>query len=182
MKTIISATIRKGSRTLEVSKIVQGIYKRLGEDVNILDLKDVPFSEIIDKPYEATGKQIKPHLDKVAASKALIIICPEYNGSMPGPIKHFIDHWKYPESFVFKPICLIGLGGKFGALKPITQLQDVFLYRHSFVFPVRVYIQHIEKVLKGGVITDSNIQNLLQQQALNFTKFSEGLNSISFNK
>ena len=180
MKTIISATNRKDARSLEVSKIVQNIYKGLGESVDILDLKQVPFEGIVSNPYEPADSKIEPYLDQVARSEALIIVCPEYNGGMPGLIKHFIDHWKYPDSFVYKPICFVGVGGKFGALKPVTHLQDIFIYRHSFVFPIRVCIQNIEQTLKDGKIVDPNIQKLLKKQATNFLKFVDGLKSISF--
>lgn len=182
MKLIITGTNRKDSLSLELAHIVQKNYKSLGETTEILDLKQVPFEEIATKPYSLS--KISPALNgllkKIALAEALILVCPEYNGSMPGLIKHFIDHWTYPDSFVYKPICFVGLGGKFGALNPILQLESIFIYRHSFVFPLRVLVQNVSQVLKNGEIQDENIKKLLKKQAENFIKFTKALGTEKF--
>jgi len=181
LKLIVTATTRKESLTLQIAKIVQDIYKHLQEDVDILDLKEVPFSKVIESPYQTESiSDMKQYLDRVAKAEALILICPEYNGGLPGLIKHFIDHWHYPESFVFKPVCLIGLGGKFGALRPVEQLQNILLYRHSFIFPVRVFIQNVQSLFKNGELQDDFIQKLLRQQAYNFKEFVRVIPSAKF--
>ncbi len=181
MKLIITSTNRKNSLTFSVSKIVENIYKDIKEEIEILDLKQIPFKDIVEEPYLTRPPSLKPYLNKVAKAEGLILICPEYNGGIPGLIKHFIDHWIYPDSFVYKPICFIGLGGKFGALTPITHLQNIFVYRHSFVFPIRVFIQNVSQILEGEKIHDENINNLLLKQAKNFTKFVKALKTQSFN-
>ena len=181
MKLILASTNRKNSLTSSISKIVKNIYQDLGEEVDILDLKQIPFKDILENPYSEPPHSIKPYLEQVAKAEALILICPEYNGGIPGLIKHFIDHWIYPDSFVYKPICFIGLGGKFAALTPITHLQNIFLYRYSFVFPIRVFIQNVSQILKEEKIQDDNINALLLKQAKNFIKFVKALKTQSFN-
>lgn len=180
MKLILASTNRKNSLTFSISKIVKKIYQELGEEVEILDLKQIPFKDIVEEPYSPPPSSLKPYLEKVAKAEAIILICPEYNGGIPGLIKHFIDYWIYPDSFVYKPICFIGLGGKFAALTPITHLQNIFLYRHSFVFPIRVFIQNVSQILKEGNIQDKNINDLLLKQAKNFTKFVKALKTQAF--
>ena len=181
MILIITATNRKNSLSSITAKIVQKIYKNLEEEVEILDLKEVPFESIIKEPFSPQAPDsLKPYLTKVSQSTAIILICPEYNGGIPGLIKHFIDHWIYPDSFVYKPICFIGLGGKFGALNPINHLQSIFLYRHSFVFPIRVFIQNVSQIIKEEKIVDDNINQLLLKQAKNFIKFVQALKSQNF--
>lgn len=178
---IIVATNRKNSLSSYLGKQVQDIYKKLHESTDILDLKHVDFKDIVDGSYENPPESLKPHLNMVAKAQGLIIICPEYNGSIPGLIKHFIDHWIYPDSFVYKPVCFIGLGGRFGALTPISQLQSIFLYRHSFVFPVRVFIQNVSQLIKQDhKIQDSHINQLLVKQATNFIKFIKALKTETF--
>ena len=182
MKLIITATTRPEALSLKTAHIVKGIYSSLGEDsVSICDLKKVPFQNMMDQPYQkATDPTLKSYLELVAKAKALIVICPEYNGGIPGTIKHFMDHWSYPDSFVYKPVCLIGIGGKFGALNPISHLQSIFLYRHSFVFPIRVFIQNISEVVKEEQIADKNISHLLHKQAKNFIRFVKALENQNF--
>ncbi|MCZ0933193.1 MAG: NAD(P)H-dependent oxidoreductase [Oligoflexia bacterium] len=181
MKLIITSTNRKNSLTAITAKIIQKIYQNLEEEFEILDLRDIPFEHIVKEPYASqVHPSLKVYLDKVAQSSALVIICPEYNGGIPGLIKHFIDHWIYPDSFVYKPVCLIGLGGKFGALNPISHLQSIFLYRHSFVFPIRVFIQNVSQIIKKDKILDDNVNQLLLKQAKNFVKFIKALEKQSF--
>ena len=183
MKLIISATSREGALTLQVAHIVKRLYDELKEPCGILDLRDVPFSEMAASPYTksaAASPALKPFTDQIAGAEALILVCPEYNGGIPGLIKHFIDHWRHPESFVYKPVCLIGLGGKFGALRPVEHLQNVFLYRLSFVFPIRVFIQNVQNILQDGELKDQNINDLLRQQARNFSRFVRALKTESF--
>lgn len=181
MKLIITATNRKDSLSSSVSKIVQKIYKKLGEDLEIMDLKEIPFKDITEKPYsKPPPSSLQPYLDQIVKAEGLIIVCPEYNGGIPGLIKHFIDHWIYPDSFSYKPVCFIGLGGKFGAFNPISHLQSIFIYRHSFVFPIRVFIQNVSEILKKEQIQDDHINELLLKQAENFIKFVQALKTKSF--
>ena len=183
MKLIISATSRENSLTLQIAHIVKGLYEELKEPCEILDLRNIPFSEMAEKPYTkdtAGSAALAPFTEKIAKAEALILVCPEYNGGVPGLIKHFIDHWRFPESFVYKPVCLIGLGGKFGALRPVEHLQNIFLYRHSFVFPIRVFIQNVQNILREGRIEDQNINDLLRQQARNFSRFVRVLKAGRF--
>ena len=180
LKLILTSTNRKNALSLSISKIVEKIYRDFGENVKILDLKQIPFTEMVEDPYSEPPSSLKPYLNQVAQAEGIILICPEYNGGIPGLIKHFIDYWIYPESFVYKPICFIGLGGKFGAFNPISHLQSVFLYRHGFVFPIRVFIQNVSQILKEGEITDKEINKLLLKQAKNFIKFVKALKTQPF--
>ena len=182
-KLILTATNRENSFSLLVAQAIRKIYKELGEELDILDLRQIPFKDMVEEPFSGQphSPSLKPYLSQVAQAEGLILVCPEYNGGFPGLIKHFIDHWIYPDSFVYKPVCFIGLGGKFGALTPISHLQAIFLYRHSFVFPIRVFIQNVSQVLKNGTVQDANISQLLHRQAENFIKFTAVLKKQNFN-
>ncbi len=178
MKYILSGTNRVGARTLEVSKLIQSYYKELGETVEVIDLKTVPMHEVQGDQY--SDKQppgIAKVIDKLNAATGIIIVTPEYNGSMPGVLKYFIDHWKYPDTFEYRPICFVGLGGRFGGLRPVEHLQHVFGYRNAFVFPERVFLVNIWNTLKEGVLNDKPSVDLLKLQAVGFQKFVQALES-----
>lgn len=179
MKYIIAGTDRPDSNTLKVSKYIQAIYQSLGEAVEIMDLKEMKSHLHDDLQYGKASEGLKPYLDKIGKSEGLIVVCPEYNGSMPGVLKYFIDHWRYPESFEYRPICLVGLGGMFGALRPVEHLQQVFGYRNSYIFPERVFIMNVHKVLNAeGQVQDEMIKQLLVKQAQGFQKFTQALSSF----
>lgn len=177
MKYIIAGTDRPGSSTLKLSKYIQGIYKNLGEDVEIIDLVEVKEFLHTGPHYGKDDPGIKTYLDKIAQSEGLIMVCPEYNGSMPGVLKYFIDHWRFPESFEYRPVCFVGLSaGMFGGLRPVEHLQQIFGYRNAFMFPERVFIMASHKVLNAdGDVQDEAVKSLLIQQAKNFGRFTKAL-------
>ncbi|MDG0816612.1 NADPH-dependent FMN reductase [Bdellovibrio svalbardensis] len=179
MKYIIAGTDRPGSSTLKLSKYIQGIYKSLGEDVEIIDLLEVKEHLHTGPHYGKDEPGIRPYLDKIAQSDGLIMVCPEYNGSLPGVLKYFIDHWRFPESFEYRPVCFVGLSaGMFGGLRPVEHLQQIFSYRNAFMFPERVFIMASHKVINAdGEVQDEAIKALLLQQAKNFGKFTKALSS-----
>lgn len=179
MKYIISGTNRPESRTRQISNIIQKLYAEQGEKVEILDLTDLPFGELTGKHYSGKGL----HLDwetavrKITEAEGLVFVVPEYNGSMPGALKYFIDHWKYPESFECRPVCFVGLGGLFGGLRPIEHLQQVMAYRNAYQFPRRIFLMNIFKTLKNGELSDSTALQLLKDQVVGFQKFCKALQS-----
>ena len=176
MKYIISGTNRPGSRTMIVSKIVQSLYQEMNEVTEIIDLADVSMHEVHGVQYQDNQpEKMKAAISKIAKADGLIIVCPEYNGSMPGVLKYFMDHWKFPESYEFRPMCLIGLGGMFGALRPVEHLQGTLGYRNAFIYPERVFLMNVWNIMKDGEITDPAIMTLLRSQAAGFSKFCSAL-------
>jgi chromate reductase len=173
---IISGTNRPQSRTLEVSKIILKLYEEIGAPVELMDLAKVPMHEVSGSHYgkELPG-ELKVAVDKVMASEGLVIVCPEYNGSMPGVLKYFIDHWPYPDTFEARPVSFVGLGGRFGGLRPVEHLQQIFGYRNAFVFPERVFFANIWTTLKDGKLNDPMAMDLLKKQTLGFKKFVRAL-------
>jgi NAD(P)H-dependent FMN reductase len=178
MKTILVGTNRPGSNSRKVADIIAAIYAELNEKVDIIDLMEFPIHELRGDSY---GEVLPPHLNnyfqKINSSEGIIVIVPEYNGSMPGVLKYFIDFWSYPEAFEHRPICFVGLGGMFGGLRPVEHLQQVFGYRNSFIFPDRIFLINVWKVLGENKINDSLVMELLVSQAKGFQKFCRALQS-----
>lgn len=176
MKYIISGTDRADSNTLKVSKYIQSLYKEAGEDVEIIDMREIR-SELSSGPHYGKDQPpgLQSEIEKVVKSEGLIVVCPEYNGSMPGILKYYIDHMKFPDSFEFRPVCFVGLGGMFGGVRPVEHLQQVFGYRNAFIYPQRVFLMNVHKVVKDGTLVDPVMQDLLKGQVLGFQKFCKAL-------
>lgn len=178
MKHIIVGTNRPDSRSLEVAKLVQSEYKKQGEEVEIIDLCKLPLNELTGAEYSEEKPAVLKEMNaKVDASDGLIVIAPEYNGSMPGILKLFIDHMSFPQAFENRPVCFIGLGGRFGGLRPVEHLQQVFGYRNAFIFPVRVFLINVWNILKDGKITEEITADLIIEQVTGFQKFTKALKS-----
>lgn len=188
MKYIISGTDRPGSNTLKLSKFIQNEWAALGEQVEIIDLQEIS-KGLREGPQYGDPKSpiLIEALQKVLHSEGLIVVAPEYNGSMPGVLKLFIDHLQFPQSFEYRPVCFIGLGGMFGALRPVEHLQGVFGYRNAFIYPERVFVTEVWKAINDQGIQNEMVLSLIKKQAKGFKAFcaalsGAGLDANSFLK
>jgi chromate reductase len=180
MKHVISGTNRPGSRTLQVAKFVQKLFAEVGEPIGLIDLAEVGLEHLgASAAYgDAVPPKMKTEIDKINAADGLIVVSPEYNGSMPGALKYFIDHWTYPDSYEFRPIALIGLGGRFGALRTVEHLQGVFGFRNAYIYPERVFITDVHKALdSAGALGDPKLLDLMRSQVQGFRAFTKALSA-----
>lgn len=190
MKHIIIGTSRPHSNSKKVAQFVQRLYEQKGEKVKILDMAEIEIEQAHGGHFGGkTPLPPKLHaaIKDVTESEGLIFVIPEYNGSMPGVLKAFVDYWQYPNSFEGRPVAFIGLGGMWAGLRPVEHMMQVMSYRNAFLFPVRVFMRDVGKLIdKDGVIEDPIILGLLSQQVEGFQKFcralqSEGLDANSLN-
>jgi NAD(P)H-dependent FMN reductase len=160
---------------------VEQIYAELKVPIHVLDLAQLPPEIFSSSSYQEKPDSFKPFADAVLRSDGLHLVTPEYNGSLPGVLKYFIDMLKFPESFDRRPVCFTGLSaGIWGALRPVEQLQAIFGYRNAYIYPERVFIPTINSVLDdGGRLKDAEIVGRLRKQAEGFAVFVEQVRQIS---
>jgi chromate reductase, NAD(P)H dehydrogenase (quinone) len=74
-------------------------------------------------------------------------------------------------------VCFIGLSaGMWGALRPVEQLQAIFGYRNAYIYPERVFMPGIGRLLgEAGNINDPKLIERLREQAQGFVKFAGDL-------
>jgi len=177
MITIISGTNRPGSNTRKVAIHIEAIYQSLGVKTHLLDLAELPPEIFSPSSYAAKPAAFQKFSDAVLAADGLVLVTPEYNGGFPGVLKYFIDMLPFPESFEQRPVCFVGLAaGIWGALRPVEQLQMIFGYRNAHIFPERVFMPGIGKLLnEAGQFTNPDIEERLGKQAKGFVGFVEKL-------
>lgn len=175
MIIILSGTDRPQSNSLKISQLIHTFYKSIDTESRVLSLEEVPLHETRGLHYGQPTHPLKEFTDLIQSADGVHVVVPEYNGSFPGVLKHFIDFWKYPESFEFRPIALTGLGGRFGGLRPVEHLQQVFGYRNAFIYPDRVFLTNVWASIKENQLTDSVALDLLQKQSIGFSKFTQAL-------
>lgn len=175
MIAVIAGTNRPEARSYDVAKIAESFLQEAGEETYFVDLKDLPMSALDGSQYgEGKPQQLVDTLEKMHQCSGYLVVAPEYNGSMPGILKYFIDHWQYPATFENVPVALIGLGGRFGGVRPVEHLQQVFNYRNAYVFPERVFIFNVWDVLKEKKLNEEYTQ-LIEKQCLGFSRFIKAL-------
>ena len=180
MITLIVGTNRPGSNTRKVARHLEEIYATLKVPLHVLDLAQMPLEIFSPSSYAEKPKSFQPFSDAILRSAGLHVVTPEYNGSVPGVLKYFIDMLKFPESFEKRPVCLTGLGaGIWGALRPVEQLQAIFGYRNAYLFPERVFLSRINNLLdEAGRLKDAELLQRLRGQAEGFVDFVERLQKI----
>lgn len=177
MITLVVGTNRPGSNTRKVAAQIEEIYHEFKTPLKVLDLAQMP-AEIFDPgSYSATPASFKPFSDGVLHSSGLVVVTPEYNGSVPGVLKYFIDMLEFPESFEHRPVCFVGLAaGMWGALRPVEQLQAIFGYRNAYIYPERVFMPRIKTLLdEGGRLKDAELVERLRAQQAGFIDFVKKL-------
>lgn len=180
MITLVVGTNRPGSNTRKVASQVEAIYKDLGVEMKTLDLAELP-REIFDpSSYGDTPAAFQPFQDAILAADGLVIVTPEYNGSVPGILKYFIDMLEFPASFERRAVCFVGLAkGMWGALRPVEQLQQIFGYRNGYIYPERVFMPNINSLLDAnGKVKDAAVLDRLRKQAEGYVDFVEKIKGV----
>jgi chromate reductase len=176
---IISGSNIPQTRALRVCETLKGLYAEKKMNAEIIDLSALPLHELSGKTYfkEHQPSWMADLNKKIIETEGIVFVVPEFNGSYPGALKMWIDHWAYPEAFKKRRICLIGMGGgNFGGLRPVDHLADVFSYGEAFVLPQKVYLRSIDSVVtKEGKIVDEATAQLVQSQVENFIQFCHSL-------
>ena len=78
----------------------------------------------------------------MAAADGVLFACPEYNGSVSGPLKNAID-WasRSPNVWDMKPVAIMGAGGGGGTSKAQMHLRDIALVVNALVLNKSVQVQ-----------------------------------------
>lgn len=178
MIEIISGTDRPNSNSIKVARFMEKLYREAGIDVHLLDLAELNAADAAGGDYYKGARgTFKDGVERVTKADGILVVVPEYNGSYPGYLKLFIDYWRYPETFESRPMAFIGLGGRFGGLRPVEHLQQVFGFRNAYLFPNRVFLTNIKEALKDGVVVDPMLLDLLKVQTRDFHRFVQALKS-----
>jgi chromate reductase, NAD(P)H dehydrogenase (quinone) len=180
MIILLIGTNRPGSNTRKVATEVEQVYRALETPLRVLDLADLPAELFHPSSYGEKPGSFRPFTDGILQAEGLVVVTPEYNGSVPGVLKYFIDMLKFPESFEKRPVCFIGLSaGMWGALRPVEQLQMIFGYRNALLYPERVFLPGIHDLLDAsGRLKDSDIRERLKKQAEGFIDFVEHVKGV----
>jgi NAD(P)H-dependent FMN reductase len=184
MLTLLVGTNRPGSNTRKVAYQVEEVYRDLNTPLAVLDLANLPPEIFNPDSYREKPPKFRPFADGILQAEGIVLVTPEYNGSVPGVLKYFIDMLKFPESFDRRPVCFIGLSaGMWGALRPIEQLQMIFGYRSAYLYPDRIFLPKIGDLLDdSGRLQDAELIERLRRQAEGFIDFVEKLKGVTLRR
>lgn len=126
----IVGSLRKGSFNHMLADLaMKALEKHPGAEVRWLDYGDLPvFNADNTYPFGEAANAVR---EAIGEMDALWIFCPEYNGSIPGPLKNVLDYaslpWKKDNlssgtPLMGKPVAVSGAGGKFATSRSRAEL------------------------------------------------------------
>lgn len=163
---VIVGSLRKDSMNLKLGKALT----KLGQDkfdAKFLNISDLPlFNQDLEANFPEQATRLK---NEIVAADAVLFVTPEYNRSMPGPLKNAIDWCSRPygkNAFAGKPAAICGASpGAIGtacsqsSLKPVLSYLDIALMGQP-----ELYLHFTDGLIDGeGNVTNENTKKFLQK-------------------
>lgn len=158
-------SLRKESSNLRLAKAI-GALGKSRFDLDILEIGDLPlYNQDLEANFPAQATRLKTQIQK---ADALLFVTPEFNRSIPGPLKNAIDWASRPygaSAFKGKPAAICGASpGALGtacaqqALRPVLGYLDTALMGQP-----EVYFQFKENAIDTqGTVSDDQTRKFLQ--------------------
>jgi chromate reductase, NAD(P)H dehydrogenase (quinone) len=170
----IAGSLRSESLNRKALQIAKKIASELGADVREMDLKTLALP-VFDGDLRAHGfpETVVTFKHAIEAADVLLIATPEYNHSIPGPLKNAID-WASDKTNPFsgKTAAIFGAStGLFGTLRSQLHLRQVLTALNVELVPQpQVFIRSADEAfLPDGSLVDSKLMkqlHLLIQETL----------------
>jgi NAD(P)H-dependent FMN reductase len=131
-----------------------------GFEVEIVDLKDYPmplFDEPVSPQYNPERQPalpVKKWLAKLDEAEAYIIVSPEYNRSIPGPMKNALDYLDY--QFAKKPVALVAHGSVGGAFA-VADYRLALAQLLAITVPEATMISAANKIIDDNGVLDAEV-------------------------
>jgi chromate reductase len=138
-------------------------------EIDLLDLKglDLPIYDGDLEEKDGVSPGARTLKDRIAAAQGILLATPEYNHSIPGPLKNAIDWASRPPDNPFrgKTALLIGASpGQFGAVRGIAAVRIVLNALNVLVLPQTVMLPHADKAFDAaGRLNDPKIQAQIEK-------------------
>ncbi len=174
MILIISGTNRKNSNSFKLAQEYQKNLNNKSVKSEILSLENLPESFIQTALYENNGKNEEFNLirNQIDNYNKFVFIVSEYNGSLPGILKLFLDGLKYPGSLKNKKAALVGLSaGPQGGTLALSHLTDILNYLGTHVLANRIKLPFIDKNMENGFLKEGSYKEHLISQSQQIIDF-----------
>ncbi len=173
MITVISGTNRPDSNSSHVARQYVQCFEEQGREALYFSLESLPESFYCLSSYGAPNKSFEQVFhDYIEPSSHFVFVVPEYNGSFPGVLKHFLDLGR-PEVWKGKKAALAGVAsGRAGNLRGMDHLTAVLHYLKVVVYHSPVVLSSIHMHLDPEANTlKPEYRSSIEQQSREFTAF-----------
>jgi len=142
-----------------------------GDDVlEVATIRDIPLYDGDVEANDGIPAPVAALKDRIAASDGLLLATPEYNNSIPGPLKNAVDWLSRPSGdigrvFGGKPVAVIGASpGGFGTILAQNAWLPVLRTLGTEPwFGIRLMVSRAQSVFDAdGALTDASIEAQLR--------------------
>ena len=125
---VLLGSVRRGRQSLRVARFACGRLRQAGADAPLLDLADfnLPIMEERLHMRDDPPPGLVRFSTAIRDADAVVVVSPEYNGSMPGVLKNALDY--IHGEWFRKPVGIVTVSaGGFGGVQVHYFLQLLFL-------------------------------------------------------
>ncbi len=177
---IIVGSLRKESINLKLAKAIAKLGSEKFES-QFLNIGDLPlFNQDLEKDFPREATRLK---NEIRNSDAVLFVTPEYNRSIPAPLKNAIDWASRPygdNAFAKKPAAICGTSqGAIATACAQNSLKPVLIYLDTLLLgQPEVYFQFKENLFdEQNNIIDDHSKKFLQKLVDSFSDHVKKINS-----
>jgi NAD(P)H-dependent FMN reductase len=176
----LSGSLRRGSLNTALLKAAAGLMPE-GADLVVMTIHGIPLYDGDLEAAEGVPQAVTDLKEAIAGADGLLLATPEYNNSIPGPLKNAIDWLSRPPGdvkrvFGGKPVALTGASpGNFGTiLSQAAWLPVLRTLGTQFWSEGRLLVSRAGSLFgEDGKITDPKVEEQLRTFLRGFTAFAE---------
>lgn len=174
----IAGSLRKGSYNLAALRAAQQLAPD-GVKLDIFELEGIPvFNQDEDSRPPQKVAEFKA---RIRAADAILFVTPEYNYSIPGPLKNAIDWASRPygdSAWEGKPVAVMGASvGNLGTARAQYHLRQVFVFlnMHPLNRPEVMITQADKRFDAQGNLTDADTREHIQKLLVKLASWTRHL-------
>lgn len=179
----LCGSLRKGSLNRMAMNLASHCMPE-GMTLEMADWRDVP---MFDGDVMATGMPpaVTALVDRIRRADGVLIATPEYNYSVPGPLKNAIDWVSRVDNqpFAGKPVAILSASmGPLGGARVQYDLRKIFLFLNGAVLvkpEVFIGAAHTKFDAATGQCTDDTTRKFVGDQMLAFQKWIAGVQRMA---
>ena len=164
---IISCTNRPGNLSIFIARHYEAALNQLGLATELLNLESLAPNILETDLYGPRSDAFQQIQAQTQAAARYLFVAPEYNGSLPGIFKIFVDATDYPNTFLGKKGWSVGLSaGMGGNAVGLQHLKDIMAYMGTEMQEEVLTIGLVrEKLTSAGELTSPVLTEEMNRHA-----------------
>lgn len=173
----ITGAVRDGAYTNKLAYMSKRYFVQHDVEYTIFDISQAQLPMYDEKEESLKNTNVQKLFMLVRAADGIVLISPEYHGSMSGALKNVLDWLNYLEDEDFlqgKVVGLMGGGGSFGSSGAMIQMMMSVRALHGWLMPdVLVNIPKISRAFsENSEFKEEIYDKRLKHFASNLVKYA----------